>query len=194
MKYTNLPHTDIKVSKICLGTMTFGQQNNEEEGHEQISYAIDQGVNFIDTAEMYSVPGSKETQGSTEKIIGNWLSKNGNRDNIVLASKIVGPSAGLSYIRKNMNYSKASMEDALNKSLKRLKTDYIDLYKLHWPERNANFFSKRNFKHDENENWEDNFSEIIKNLESFKIEGKIRHMEFQMKQLGDCQNFWKFQS
>jgi len=103
MKYTNLPNTNIKVSKICLGTMTFGEQNTEKEGHEQLDFAMDKGVNFVDTAEMYSVPGRKETQGSTEKIIGSWIAK-GNRDKIVLATKIAGPSPGLSYIRDNMGF------------------------------------------------------------------------------------------
>jgi len=132
MKYTTLSNTDIKVSKICLGTMTFGEQNTEKEGHKQLDFAIDKGVNFVDTAEMYSVPGRKETQGGTEKIIGSWIAK-GNRDKIVLATKIAGPSPGLSYIRDNMGFSKTAINDAIEKSLKRLQTDYIDLYQLHWP-------------------------------------------------------------
>jgi aryl-alcohol dehydrogenase-like predicted oxidoreductase len=174
MKYSKIPNTDIKVSKICLGTMTFGQQNTEEEAHEQLNYAVEKGVNFIDTAEMYSVPGSKETQGSTERFIGTWL-KHQKRENLVVATKVTGPSAGLSFIRDNMGFSNESIDDALEKSLKRLQTDYIDLYQLHWPERISNFFGKRNYTHDFDEKWEDNFNEIVHKLDALVTEGKIRH-------------------
>ncbi|WP_034918277.1 aldo/keto reductase [Gillisia sp. CAL575] len=174
MKYTNLPNSDIKVSKICLGSMTWGEQNTEEEGHAQMDYALEQGVNFIDTAEMYSTPASKETQGSTEKIIGTWFQKSGNRDKVVLATKIAGPGKAVAHIRPNLGFSKDAMNDALSNSLKRLKTDYIDLYQLHWPERNSNFFGKRGFINDPFEEWEDNFKEILFNLNEFIKEGKIR--------------------
>ena len=174
MKYTNLPNTNIKVSKICLGTMTFGEQNTEKEGHEQLDFAMDKGVNFVDTAEMYSVPGRKETQGSTEKIIGSWIAK-GNRDKIVLATKIAGPSPGLSYIRDNMGFSKTAINDAIEKSLKRLQTDYIDLYQLHWPERKTNCFGVRNYRHFEDEKWEENFTEVVETLNDLIKHGKIRH-------------------
>ena len=174
MKYTNIPNTNIKVSKICLGTMTFGQQNTEVEAHEQLNYAIEKGINFIDTAEMYSVPGRKETQGSTERFIGSWL-KDQQRESLVVATKVTGPSPGLSFLRDNMGFSNDSIDDAIEKSLKRLQTDYIDLYQLHWPERNANFFGKRNYIHDFEEKWEDNFNEVIKKLDSLVKEGKIRH-------------------
>ena len=156
MKYTTLPTTDIKVSKICLGTMTFGEQNTEKEAHEQLNYALSKGINFIDTAEMYSVPGRKETQGSTERFIGSWL-KNQKRDDLVVATKVAGPNPGLSYIRDNMGFSEAAIRDAVDKSLQRLQTDYIDLYQLHWPERSANIFGIRNFKSNPNEAWQDNF-------------------------------------
>ena len=174
MKYTTLPNTNIKVSKICLGTMTFGEQNNEMEAHQQLNYATEQGVNFIDTAELYPVPGRIETQGSTEKFIGTWL-KNKKREDYIIASKITGPSAGLSYIRDNMGFSNAAIDDAIEKNLKRLQTDYIDLYQLHWPERNANFFGTRNYKHNFDEKWDDNFKEVIEKLNSLIKEGKIRH-------------------
>jgi len=174
MKYTNLSNTDIKVSKICLGTMTFGEQNTEKDGHEQLDFAIDNGVNFVDTAEMYSVPGRKETQGSTEKIIGSWIAK-GNRDKIVLATKIAGPSPGMSYIRDNMGFSKNAIHDAITKSLKRLQTDYIDLYQLHWPERKTNCFGVRNYRHFEGEQWQENFEEVVMTLDDLIKEGKIRH-------------------
>src|SRR5680860_29065 len=137
MKYTTLPDSDIKVSKICLGSMTWGQQNTEQEGHEQIDYALEQGINFIDTAEMYSVPANKDTQGSTERIIGNWFKKTGKRDEVVLATKIAGPGKAMAHIRPDLGFSKEALNDALGKSLKRLQTDHIDLYQLHWPERNS---------------------------------------------------------
>ncbi len=174
MKYTSIPNTNIKVSKICLGTMTFGEQNTEADAHEQLNYAIENGINFIDTAEMYSVPGRKETQGSTEKFIGSWL-KNQKRENLVVATKIAGPNPGLSYIRDNMGFSNKAIDDAIEKSLKRLQTDYIDVYQLHWPDRSTNFFGKRNYIHNPNDQWEDNFLQVIEKLESLVQEGKIRH-------------------
>ncbi len=174
MKYTKIPQTDIKVSKICLGTMTYGQQNTESEAHEQLNYAIDQGVNFIDTAEMYSIPGKKETQGSTERYIGSWL-KDQKREDLVVATKITGPMPYFNYIRPNLGFSKEVLYDALNKSLERLQTEYVDIYQLHWPERSVNFFGQRNFKHDPDEKWQDNFKEIIEALDGLVKEGKIRH-------------------
>ncbi|MHA7056670.1 aldo/keto reductase [Aquimarina sp. M1] len=175
MKYTIVPNTDIKVSKICLGSMTWGEQNTEEEGHEQIEYAISQGVNFIDTAELYSVPAKKETQGSTEQIIGSWIKKSGKRDKVVIASKIVGPAEFSGHIRKG-EFTKKEIADAIHKSLQRLQTDYIDLYQLHWPERQTNYFGKLGYTHDENESWKDNFSEVLENLQGFVKEGKIRQI------------------
>src|SRR5210317_949961 len=122
MKYTTIPQTDIKVSKICLGTMTYGQQNTEAEAHEQLNYAVEQGVNFIDTAEMYSIPGRKETQGSTERFIGSWL-KDMQRDKLIVATKITGPLPYFNYIRENLGFSKKVIHEALEKSLNRLQTD-----------------------------------------------------------------------
>ena len=174
MIYNNIPNTNIKVSKICLGTMTFGEQNTEEEAHEQLNYAVEQGVNFIDTAEMYSVPARKETQGSTERFIGSWL-KDQKREDLIVATKIAGPNPSMNYVRDNMGFSNEAIDDALGKSLKRLQTDYIDVYQLHWPERNANFFGKRNYVHNPNEQWEDNFQQVIEKLDSLIQEGKIRH-------------------
>ncbi len=176
MKFTTLPGTDIKVSKICLGSMTWGQQNTEAEGHEQIDYALDKGVNFIDTAEMYSVPADPKTQGSTEKVIGTWLNKTGRRDEVVIASKVAGPSDMVSHIRPNLGFHKEAIEDAVHKSLKRMQTDYIDLYQLHWPERNANFFGQLGYKHSEEEEWKDNFKEVLENLNDLKQQGKIREI------------------
>lgn len=176
MKYTNLPNTDIKVSKICLGTMTWGEQNTEAEGHEQIDLALEKGVNFLDTAEMYAVPARPETQGKTEEIIGTWLNKTKRRDEIVLASKIVGPGEYVAHIRENLGYSKEALEDALDNSLKRLQTDVIDIYQLHWPERQTNFFGKRGFSVSEEETWEENFEEVLSDLQDFVKKGKIKYI------------------
>ncbi|WP_026714307.1 NADP(H)-dependent aldo-keto reductase [Flavobacterium daejeonense] len=175
MKYTTLPNTDIQVSKICLGTMTFGQQNTEADGHAQMDYAVANGVNFFDTAEMYSVPARKETYGSTEKILGTWFKKSGKRDEIVLATKIAGPNPNFGYMREKNDFSPASIKYALENSLQRLQTDYIDLYQLHWPERKTNFFGKRGFivEHDA---WEDNIRLVLETLEGFIKEGKIKHI------------------
>lgn len=175
MKYTTLPNTDIKVSKICLGTMTFGEQNSEAEGHAQMDYAVANGVNFFDTAEMYSVPARQETYGSTEKILGSWFKKTGKRDEIVLATKIAGPNPNFTYMREKNDFSPASIKFALDQSLQRLQTDYIDLYQLHWPERKTNFFGKRGFESQE-DGWEDNIQEVLETLESFIKAGKIKHI------------------
>ncbi len=175
MQYTNLGLTDLRISKICLGTMTFGEQNTEVEGHAQIDYALEQGINFIDTAEMYAVPGRAETQGSTESIVGTWISKNkAKRSNIILASKVTGPAPIFNYIAPNLGFSRERILDAIDKTLRRLQTDYIDIYQLHWPERNTNFFGKLGYTtHDEV--WIDNFEETLNALEALKIQGKIRH-------------------
>lgn len=176
MKYTTIPHTNIKVSKICLGTMTWGNQNTEADGHAQLDYALEQGVNFIDTAEMYPVPASPETQGTTSKIIGTWLKKTGNRDKVVLASKIVGrPSDYTAHIR-TIGLTGNAIEEAINAELKRLQTDYIDLYQIHWPERDTNTFSIRDYKHNPDDAWEDNFHEVLQKLEQQIKVGKIRHV------------------
>ena len=176
MDYNLLPGTEIKVSKICLGTMTFGRQNNEKEGHDQMDYSYDRGINFFDTAELYPVPPSPETQGKTEKIIGSWLKKTGKRDKIIIASKVAGPSSFSQHIRKNMSYSKATINEAINNSLKRLRTDYIDLYQIHWPERVTNFFGKRGFEFHKEDQWKYNFDLILDVLNENIKEGKIRNI------------------
>jgi len=174
MKYSNIPNTNIKVSKICLGTMTFGEQNSEAEAHQQLNYAVEQGVNFIDTAEMYSVPARKETQGNSEKCVGSWL-KNQQRENLVVATKVTGPSAYFNYLRDNLGFSKPVVKSALEDSLKRLQTDYVDVYQLHWPDRNTPMFGQRNYKHNSAEQWEDNIKEVVETLNGLVKEGKIRH-------------------
>jgi len=175
MKYTFLPHSDIKVSKICLGTMTWGKQNTQEEAYEQMNFALDKGVNFFDTAELYPVPAAAERYAHTEIIIGHWLAQNKKRDQVVLASKIAGKAAFTAFIREN-GFSKEALNTALEGSLKRLKTDYLDLYQLHWPERNTNFFGQRGYQHKEDELWEDNFQEILETLKGFVKAGKIRQV------------------
>lgn len=141
MQYCGIAHTDLKVSRICLGTMTWGEQNSEAEAHDQLDYALEQGINFIDAAEMYPVPPRAETQGLTEQYIGNWFKQRGNREKIVLASKVTGRSQNLSYLREGtVCLDRRNIVQALDASLKRLQTDYIDLYQVHWPDRETNFF------------------------------------------------------
>ncbi len=176
MDYTFLPHTDLKVSTICLGTMTFGNQNTQAEGFEQMDYALDRGVNFFDTAELYPVPANAQTQGETERIIGNWFQQSGKRDQVILASKVAGPGDYTKHIRENLSFSKAHINEAIDNSLKRLKTDYIDLYQLHWPERNSNRFGQRGFVYDPNDPWVENFEAVLSALEENIKCGKIRHI------------------
>ncbi|MBO0341839.1 MAG: NADP(H)-dependent aldo-keto reductase [Bacteroidota bacterium] len=175
MKYTRIPHTDIRISKICLGTMTWGRQNNEDEAHEQMDYALDQGVNFFDTAELYPVPAKKELYAVTEELIGNWFKKTGNRDKVVLASKIAGPGHAAKHIRST-GFSKESIINAVDGSLKRLQTDYIDLFQLHWPERNTNYFGQRGFNAHAVDVWDDNIHQVLETLRDLIAEGKIRHV------------------
>jgi len=156
--------------------MTWGQQNTEAEAHEQLDFAIEKGINFIDCAEMYPVPANPKTQGRTETYIGNWLAKKKNRADLILTSKIAGPSRNMDHIRQPLDFSKKSLEDAIHKSLKRLQTEYIDLYQLHWPERSVNYFGQLNYTHQKNEIWKDNFAEVLSDLEEFVTAGKIRHI------------------
>jgi len=174
MNFKKLGNTDLKVSTICLGTMTWGEQNTEKEAFEQMDYSISSGINFFDAAEIYPSPCRKETYGETERIIGNWFKQKKNRDKIILASKIAGP--GLPWIRDGaQNFSEKKIKKALEDSLKRLQTDYIDLYQLHWPERKTNFFGRLNYKHKEDDNWND-FEKILTALEKFTTQGKIRYI------------------
>ncbi|MCB4799050.1 aldo/keto reductase [Neotamlana laminarinivorans] len=173
MKYTTIPNTNIKVSKLCLGTMTFGNQNTEAEGHQQLDYAIESGINFIDTAELYPVPATAETSGRTSEIVGTWLKKSGKRDQVVLASKIAGTGDYTAHIRTN-GFSKAAINEAIDLELKRLQTDYIDLYQLHWPERDTNRFGVRTYTLDTQ--WEDNFNDILNSLDMLVKQGKIKHI------------------
>ena len=173
MEYTTLPNSDIKVSKICLGTMTWGNQNTEADGFAQMDYAVEKGVNFFDTAELYPVPATKETQGRTSKIIGNWLKIKQNRDKIVLASKIAGPGDYTTHIRTT-GFKGDAIRQAIDLELKRLQTDYIDLYQLHWPERQTNTFGVRDYKPSAKDPWIDNFNEVLHELNALVKAGKIR--------------------
>lgn len=155
--------------------MTWGNQNTQDEGFAQMDMALEKGVNFFDCAELYPVPATAETYAETERIIGNWFEKTGNRDKVVLATKIAGPGDYTAHIRTN-GFSKEALNDAVNNSLKRLKTDYIDLYQLHWPERNTNTFGVRDYTRDDNDTWEDNFSEILHYLDEIAKSGKVRHV------------------
>ena len=176
MKYTTLPGTDIKVSKICLGTMTFGNQNTEPEGFDQMDLALEKGVNFFDTAELYPVPANAKTQGETERIMGNWFHKTGNRSKIILATKAAGPGAYTAHIRDNISFNKKNITEALDNSLKRLQTDYVDLYQLHWPERMTNFFGQRGYFHNPKDPWVENFEEALETLYELIKAGKIRQI------------------
>lgn len=150
MHYHRIPHSTLEVSQLGLGTMTFGEQNSEADAHAQLDLAVSCGINLIDTAEMYPVPPRPETQGLTEKYIGSWLKKRGSRDKIVLASKVAGPSRGSdASIRPNQALDRKNIREALEASLKRLNTDYLDLYQLHWPQRQTNYFGKLGYQYSE---------------------------------------------
>ena len=175
MKFRKLGNTNLNVSLICLGTMTWGTQNSEKDAFEQMDYSIDQGINFFDTAELYSVPPTKDSYGKTETIIGNWFEKRKNRDKLILASKIAGP--GFDWIRGGKNsFSEKKIEEAIDNSLKRLKTDYIELYQLHWPDRSTNCFGRREYKVDKNEGEWNDFENVLQSLEKFIKNGKIRYI------------------
>lgn len=175
MNYTFIPETNLKISKICLGTMTFGEQNSESEAHEQLNYAVSRGINFIDTAEMYPIAARKETLGSTERFIGSWLKNRGKRDDLVIATKIAGPNRGMEYIRQPLDFSAKSIKEAVDLSLKNLQTDYIDLYQMHWPERVMNMFGKRGLTEIDS-NWKENFAEVLSVYDELIKAGKIRHI------------------
>ncbi|MCH9698319.1 MAG: NADP(H)-dependent aldo-keto reductase [Gammaproteobacteria bacterium] len=175
MRFNQLGHTQIKVSAICLGTMTFGEQNSESEAHAQMDVAFEHGVNFFDTAEMYSIPPKAETQGLTETYIGNWLSKKANRDQIVIATKVSGPASWMSHLRGGPCLNQDHIRAAVQGSLKRLKTSYIDVYQVHWPERQTNFFGKLGYSHQpESDGIE--IEETLGVLSELVKEGLIRHV------------------
>ena len=191
MEYRKLGNTDLDVSLICLGTMTWGQQNTEAEGHEQMDYALDRGINFFDTAEMYSIPPMAETQGSTEKIIGTWFKKSGNREKVILASKVAGRGR-MDWIRGDeTKLDRENIEKAVEDSLKRLQTDYIDVYQLHWPDRPINIFGGGlGYKHIESETIE--ISETLNVLNDLVKQGKIRYVGLSNETPWGVSEFLKF--
>ena len=175
MKFKKLGNTDLKVSLICLGTMTWGEQNTQEEAFQQMDFSVDRNINFFDTAELYAVPPKKETYTKTETMIGNWFVQRKNRDQIILATKVAGP--GPNWIRGGGNqFNSKNMSEALEGSLKRLQTDYVDLYQLHWPERSTNFFSKLGYKHNNQEGDWTAFEDILETAQKFIEQGKIRYL------------------
>ena len=149
MDYRELGRTGLKISSLCLGTMTFGEQNSEADGHAQMDYAVERGINIFDAAEIYPVPPKPETQGRTEAIIGTWLAARGNRDKVMIATKVAGRGK-MTWLRKDgakTRHSAAQISEAVEASLKRLKTDYIDLYQLHWPDRPMRIFEGHDYLH-----------------------------------------------
>ena len=175
MKFKKLGNTELDVSLICLGTMTWGTQNSEKDAFEQMDYSVKKGINFFDTAEIYSVPPTAESYGKTEVMIGNWFEKRKNRKKIILATKIAGPRCD--WIRGGKNsFDEKKIGEAIDGSLKRLKTDYIDLYQLHWPERSTNCFGVREYSINEEEKEWNNFETILQSLEKYIKSGKIRYI------------------
>jgi len=176
MDKIRLGQSDLEVTKICLGTMTFGEQNTEADAHAQLDYAIGRGINFIDTAEMYPVMPRAETQGSTERFIGSWLKKTGRRKDVVLASKIAGPSAHTTWIRNGQsNFDRHNIRAAVDASLQRLQTDYLDLYQLHWPSRNVPIFGQLFFD-PQRERPHVPIEETLSALKELIDAGKVRHI------------------
>ncbi len=179
VEYRQLGRSGIRVSAICLGTMTFGEQNTEAEGHQQLDYALDRGINFIDTAELYPIPPRRETQGRTETVIGNWLQKRNNRDQVILATKVVGPGRDwLDYFRGGNNrLDRKNIEAAIEGSLRRLQTDYIDYYQVHWPDRQTNCFGRLGFDWpDRPEAGEVPIEETLTVLADLVKSGKVREI------------------
>ena len=179
MEYRKLGRTDLSVSALCLGTMTFGQQNNESEGHAQLDYAFSRGVNFLDTAEIYSIPPRPETQGSTERIVGSWLKARGGRDKVIVATKVAGRGE-MTWLRENnapTRLDKKNIAYAIDGSLKRLQTDYIDLYQLHWPDRSVPLFgSDGTVWRQPSAREEVAVEETLAALDELVKAGKVRHI------------------
>ena len=176
MQYRPLGQTGIQVSALCLGTMTYGEQNSEPQAHEQLDRAIAAGINFIDTAEIYPVPPMAKTQGLTESYIGSWLARRGGRDKLILASKVAGPGDWIAYLRPDeIHLDRKNIEAALDASLRRLQTDYLDIYQLHWPDRETNFFGKLGYRHQESDR-DTPILETLRVLDDLVRAGKILHI------------------
>ncbi len=175
MIYRKLGQSGLNVSLICLGTMTWGEQNSEREAHAQLDLALERGLNFIDTAELYAVPPREETQGLTERYLGSWLAQRGGRDRIILATKVIGRSQGLKWIRNGGGLTREHINAAVESSLKRLNTDYIDLYQLHWPDRRVNNFGELDYTHEERHEAA-SLEHTLEALQALVKAGKIRHV------------------
>jgi aryl-alcohol dehydrogenase-like predicted oxidoreductase len=178
MEFRTLGRTGLQVSLIGLGTMTFGEQNTEADGHAQLDYAVDHGVNLIDTSEVYAVPPRAETYGSTERIIGTWLRRSGKRQHVVLCSKVAGPGSalGVTHVRGGANrLDRRNVVEAIDDSLRRLQTDYLDLYQVHWPDRSTNFFGRLDYEHVEQEDTVP-IEETLEVLSELVQAGKVRHV------------------
>lgn len=176
MEYRRLGQTELQVSSICLGTMTWGSQNNQADGHAQMDYAFEQGVTFWDTAEMYAVPPHPNHHGTTETIIGEWFKRRGLRQQVILASKVIGANRHFHWVRGgNAKLDRANITQALEDSLQRLQTDYIDLYQLHWPDRSVNSFGQREYLHKPEQDGTP-LAETLAVLRDLINQGKIRHI------------------
>ena len=174
MEYRNLGRTDLKVSAICLGTMTWGEQNSEADAHRQLDYAAARGVNFLDTAEMYPIPVKAATQGRTETFIGSWLKRNRNR--MTVATKVSGRSRDITWLRKGgTRLDRANITEAVEHSLQRLGVETIDLYQLHWPDRRTNFFGSLGYVHNPQDQ-STPIEETLQVLGDLAAAGKIRHI------------------
>ena len=175
MEYRRIPHSSLNVSELCLGTMTWGEQNTQAEAFAQLDYAIGRGINFIDTAEMYPVPPKAETQGETERILGQYLKARGNRDELIIATKVSGPGDKSDYIRKNMALDWNNIHQAVDASLERLQIDTIDLYQVHWPDRNANCFGQLMYDQQDVEK-QTPILETLEALAEVVRQGKVRYI------------------
>ncbi|ABV86095.1 NADP(H)-dependent aldo-keto reductase [Shewanella pealeana] len=176
MQYRRLSHSSLNVSQICLGTMTWGAQNTQAQAFEQLDYAIGAGINFIDTAEMYPVPPEAETQGETERILGNYLKQRGNRDNLIIATKVAAPGGKSDYIRPNMALDWRNIHAAVDASLERLQLETIDLYQIHWPDRNTNFFGELGYQQQDEHEKQTPIIDTLEALASLVKSGKIRYI------------------
>ena len=178
MQTRRLGSTDLMVSKLCLGTMTFGEQNTEAEAHKQMDMALAQGINFFDVAEMYPVPPRPETQGLSERYIGSWFKARGTRDKIIIATKVAGPADWLAHIRNGPQLTKAHLCEAVDASLARLQTETIDLYQIHWPSRQTNYFGQLGYQHDDHEDLvleTETLTQTLSVMNDLMQAGKIKH-------------------
>jgi len=176
MQFRPLGRTGLNVSLICLGTMTWGRQNTEAEAHAQLDYALGRGINFIDAAEMYPVPPGAETHGRTEQFIGTWLKNRKDRDKIIMATKVAARGRDFEWLRGGPRLDAKNINQALDASLKRLQTDYVDLYQLHWPDRRTNTFGQLGYKHDANDDGGVPIEETLEALQAVIKAGKVRHI------------------